>query len=105
MSPPQRRQNTAAQRRSVWSLKPGGPWEGPSTIVAVQDYATAWTAEGGRCHRLIYGSEDGHPEHVPEPTVTSGWRRDGQGRWYAVDSCAGHSSQLVSRPRPPSARG
>lgn len=76
--------------------------EGLSTIAAMQDYAGAWTAERGRCHRFVYTEDDGRPANCPEPIVTSGWRRDGQGRWYAVDACAGHSSQLVSRPRPPS---
>ena len=65
-------------------------------------YAEA--AERGRCHRLVYGTEDGHPEHCPEPTVTSGWRQEGKGRWYAVDARAGHAPQLVNRPRPPSGR-
>jgi hypothetical protein len=66
----------------------------------MEDYAGAWADERGRCHRFVYGSEDGHPTHCPEPTVTSGWRRDGQGRWYVVDACARHSSQLIARPRP-----
>jgi len=68
----------------------------------VADYGGAWTAERGGCHRFVYTEDDGRPANCPEPSVTSGWRRDGQGRWYAVDACAGHSSQLVSRPRPPS---
>jgi hypothetical protein len=65
----------------------------------VQDYAGAWSAERDRCHRLVYAS-DGKPTNCPEPTVTSGWRQDYRGRWYAVDACAGHASQLVSRPMP-----
>jgi len=69
------------------------------------DYAGAWSAEHGRCHRFVYGSEDGHPTHCPDPTVTSGWRRDGQGRWYVVDACSHHRSQLVSRPRPGAGSG
>ena len=28
-----------------------------------------------------YVEDDGHPANCPEPAVTSGWRRDGQGRW------------------------
>jgi len=66
----------------------------------VPDYAATWTAERGRCHRFVYGSEDGHPTHCPEPTVTSRWRHDGQGRWYAVDACAVHSEQLARRAQP-----
>jgi hypothetical protein len=48
--------------------------ESPSTIVAVLDYAGAWTAERGRCHRLVYDS-DGKPDNCPKPPVTSGWRK------------------------------
>jgi len=29
---------------------------------------------------------------VPNRPVTSGWRKDGQGRWYVVDASAGQSS-------------
>jgi hypothetical protein len=58
--------------------------EGPSTIVAVQDYAGAWSAERGvRGHRFVY-DPDGKPGNCPEPPVRSGWRRDGQGRWYDI---------------------
>jgi hypothetical protein len=46
---------------------------------------------------LVY-DPDGKPDYCPEPTVTSGWRQDYQGRWYVVDACARHASQLVSRP-------
>jgi len=70
------------------------------TLSTVHDYSGAWTAERGRCHRLVDGSKDGHPTHCPELTVTSGWRRDGQGGWYAVDAYAGHRSLLLNRPRP-----
>ena len=55
-----------------------------ATITAVQDYAGAWTAERGRCHRFVYVEDDGRPANCPEPTVTSGWRRDDQGRWHVV---------------------
>jgi hypothetical protein len=65
----------------------------------VEDYAEAWSAERGRCHRLVYDS-DGKPDNCPEPPVAVGWRRDGRGRWFAVDACAGHASELVKRPRP-----
>jgi hypothetical protein len=73
---------------------------GFSTIDAVQDYAEAWTAERGNCHRFVYTEEDGRPATCAEPTVTSGWRLDGQGRWYVVDACAKHASQPLDRPRP-----
>jgi hypothetical protein len=45
--------------------------EGLSTIVAVTNYARAWTAERGRCHRFVHGSQDGHPTNCPEPALTS----------------------------------
>jgi hypothetical protein len=66
----------------------------------MRDYAGAWSAERGHCHRFVYNDEDGHPTECPEPPMRSGWRRGGQGRWYAVDACERHCSQLVSRPRP-----
>ena len=50
-----------------------------------------------RCHRLVY-DPDYKPTEYPEPVVTSGSRRDGQRRWYLVDACQGHSSELLSRP-------
>lgn len=51
----------------------------------------ARSAERGRCHCLVHGTA---------PPVRSGWRRDGQGRWYAVDAYAAHASQIMERPRP-----
>jgi hypothetical protein len=48
------------------------------TILAVKDYAGAWSAERGRCHRFVYTSDDdGCPMNCPLPPVTSGCRRDG----------------------------
>jgi hypothetical protein len=67
--------------------------------VAVDDYAGAWSIERGRCHRFVYGVDDGHPEHCPSLPVASGWRRDGQGRWYVVDACARHRLEVMDRPR------
>jgi hypothetical protein len=66
----------------------------------MKDYAGAWTAERGRCFRLLYGTDDGHPERCPEPPVRSGWRQDGEGRRYALDACVRHIPQLLERPRP-----
>jgi len=57
----------------------------------LEDYAGAWTAEGRRCHRLVYGTED-RPTHCPEPTVTSSWVRDGR--------AAGTSSTPATAMRP-----
>jgi hypothetical protein len=68
------------------------------TIGVVEDYAGAWSAERGRCFRLVYGSEDGHPEHCPERLVRSGWKREGSGGWYAVDACERHALQVADRP-------
>jgi hypothetical protein len=66
---------------------------------SAERYAGAWSAERGRCHRFVYDPE-GKPDNCPEPTVTSGWRRDYLGRWYVVDACARHAPQLMKRPRP-----
>jgi len=63
---------------------------------AMEDYAGAWSAERGRCHRFVYDS-NGKPERCPEPAVAVGWRQDGRGRWFAVDACERHRSQLLSR--------
>jgi hypothetical protein len=65
----------------------------------VQDYAQAWTAERGRCHRFVYEEPDGRPTNCPEPPAMTGWRTDGQRRWYVVDSCERHASQLSRQPR------
>jgi len=35
-------------------------------------------ARPGRCHRFVY-DPDGKAANCPDPTVTSGWRRDGKG--------------------------
>ncbi len=43
----------------------------------------------------------GVPPTAPSLRCDSGWRREGDGRWYAVDACAQHASQLLDRPRPP----
>jgi hypothetical protein len=69
------------------------------TICAVQDYAGAWMGERGRCHRFVYEEPDGRPANCPCPPVTSGWRRDGEGRWHAVDACKRHAAQLQALPR------
>jgi hypothetical protein len=68
-----------------------------TTILFVNDYAGAWTAERGGCHRLLY-DPDGKPTGCPAIPVASGWRQDYQGRWYPVGACAGHAGQLVARP-------
>lgn len=62
----------------------------------MEDYASAWLSERGRCHRLVY-DEHGKPEHCPEPPVAVGWRYEGHTRtWHAVDACERHRSQFVS---------
>jgi hypothetical protein len=64
----------------------------------VEDYAGAWHAERGRCHRFVY-DEHGKPTSCPDPPVAVGWRQDYRGRWFAVDACEQHRSQLEKRPR------
>jgi hypothetical protein len=62
------------------------PWPGqPSGAAAIASCTSTVTAA---------------PPNCPEPPVSSGWRRDHQGRWYPVDACAGHAGQLLRRPRP-----
>ena len=72
-----------------------------ASLPLVDDYAGAWTAERGRCHRLGY-DPDGKPTGCPAPRVASGWRRDYQGRWYPVSACAGHARQNRRPGRPAS---
>lgn len=65
----------------------------------MKDYAQAWQATRGRCHRFVYTSDDdGRPANCPELVVRSGWLRDWQGRWHVVDACERHSSELLTRP-------
>ena len=73
----------------------------PNTLAPVQDYAGARSAERGRCHRFVYLEGDDRPTNYPKPPLMSGWRRDGQGRWYVVDGCERHRSELSGRPRRP----
>ena len=68
-----------------------------STIVGVLDYGGAWSAERGRCHRLVYDHE-GKPTTCPERPVQSGWRTDYLGRWCVVDACARHAAELTHHP-------
>ena len=32
--------------------------------------------------------------------MATGWKRDGDGRWFALDACERHPSQLLNRPNP-----
>ena len=77
----------------------------PRYPCAVQDYAGAWSAVRGRCHRMVYGDGDGHPEDCPGVPVVTGWRADGRGRWYAVDACSRHAAELQPKPGPRPVRG
>ena len=65
--------------------------------MAGMDYAGAWQAKRGICHRFIY-DEFGKPTECPQPVIASGWTSDGRGHWYAVDACERHASQLERRP-------
>lgn len=68
--------------------QPGTPsLGGPIRSLGSGPWTPPWpgTAERGRCHRFVYVDGDGLPANCPEPTVASGWRRDGQGRGYVVD--------------------
>jgi hypothetical protein len=55
--------------------------QGLGTIAAVQDYAGAWTAERGRCPRLVHGSEDGRPTYCQ---LTAGEQASGSWSEYQV---------------------
>jgi hypothetical protein len=55
-------------------------------------------SEGAATDSFTQGDDDGRPMNCPEPVVASGWRRDYQGRWQAVDACAEHASQLEQAP-------
>ena len=89
-----------AARSACRCVPAGHPSPRPATIRPMNDYAGAWSADRGRCHRFVYTVDDGRPATCPEPPVRNGWRREGQGRWYAVDACEQHGDQLLQRPRP-----
>jgi hypothetical protein len=70
----------------------------------MEDYAGAWSAERGRCHRFVY-DPNGKPDNCPEPPVAVGWRYAAHTRsWHAVDACTKHASQLQDGPDPPTGR-
>ncbi|MGC8628367.1 MAG: hypothetical protein ACP5VR_12620 [Acidimicrobiales bacterium] len=81
----------------------GGPEPYTSSLGAklpvMEDYAGAWSAEHGRCHRIVY-SESGQPGNCPGTPVVTGWRYDANGRWYEVEACARHASELWPSPGP-----
>ena len=96
------RQRPAGRLRSLRAY-PETPSLARGTVRAMEDYAGAWSAERGRCHRLVY-NPDGKPENCPEPPVAVGWRYAAHSRtWHALDACELHKSQLQERPRPTSA--
>jgi len=56
------------------------------------DYAGAFRPVRGRCFRLVY-DEHGKPTGCPQPVIASGYYL-ADGRWYQVDACGQHSTQL-----------
>ncbi len=67
------------------------------------DYAGACSTERGRCFRFVY-DDQGKPANRPEPPIATGWTQ--LGRWYQVDACHEHATQLrkAGPYRPASAR-
>jgi len=51
----------------------------------VEDYAGAWTAQRGRCHRFVYTEDDRSSNQLPGAPVTQDGT-DGLDRWYAVQA-------------------
>ena len=83
----------------------GGVWEVPMELVfeSMNDYAGAWSSERGRCFRFVYTSDEhGRPTNCPGRPVKVGWTQDHRVRWYVVDACEEHASQLQGRPQRPS---
>ena len=60
-------------------------------------YASAFSARPGQCWRWVYESDgSGRPTSCPEPVEWRGRYRTRRGKWFVVDSCAGHlDDQLV----------
>jgi hypothetical protein len=74
--------------------------------LAVRLYAGAFSADGGRCFRLVYEEATTRPMHCPGEVVTRGWFRDRRGVWWVVDACAEHADSLSgARPGPGSRIG
>lgn len=72
--------------------------------MSVRVYENAFSSESGRCFRIIYEESTTRPTHCPGSVVTRGWWQDGIGRWWAVDACPEHSSELSDRRPGPGAR-
>ena len=64
-------------------------------------YASAFYVEPGRCWRMVYEQDgSGRPKHCPEPVEWRGRYRTRRGKWFVVDSCAGHvDAELVGTKR------
>jgi hypothetical protein len=70
------------------------------TDLAGEDYARAVSADRGRCFRWIHDFQ-GQPTRCPAPITRNGWfYLSYERKWYLVDSCEGHVSQLEARPHP-----
>ncbi len=63
----------------------------------MKDYAGAWSSERSSFRFVYTSDDDGRAMRCPGEPVAVGWTRDGRGRWYAVDACEQHASQLLSR--------
>lgn len=53
---------------------------------------------------MVYEQVTTRPTHCPGEVITRGWWKDRQGRWWAVDACQEHASELSDRRPGPGAR-
>ena len=69
-----------------------------------QDYAGAVATEREKCFRYVHDVH-GKPDRCPAPVTGAGWLYlSHERKWYPVDSCERHVSQLEKRPRPAGSR-
>jgi hypothetical protein len=60
------------------------------------DHAGACSTKRRRCFRFVYDGQ-GKRAHCPEPIAAVGWTK--LDRWYEVDACEEHASQLRDEDR------
>jgi hypothetical protein len=57
-------------------------------------YANAFSADLGRCFRLVCRASTWQPMRCPGEVSTRGWWQDGTGMWWVVDACREHAGPL-----------
>jgi hypothetical protein len=71
-----------------------GGARGYAYAVTASYYAEVFSANTGRCFRMISHDGQAGPVHCPDPVRWHGRFRDRQGRRHRVDACDGHRGPL-----------